>query len=163
MGRSVPAAPCPRGSEYFKAEWFKSYDALPPTETLTVYGASDYAVTADGGDYTVHLVVGLDPEGHMYVLDVWRRQAASDRWIDAFCDLVLQWKPMAWAEEQGQIKAGVGPFLDRRQRDQADTLGLIGQMLDSIGYGETPKVVPLVRRDRYDGDEDDDAVNWKVI
>ena len=166
--------------------------------------------------------VGLDPEGHMYVLDLWRRQAASDRWIDPICDLVLPWKPMAWAEEQGQIKAGVGPFLDRRQRerqayvarqafptrgdkavraqsirgrmaleglylptskpwaealrsellsfpagkhdDQADALGLIGQLLDIIGYGETPKVVPFVRRDRYDrSDEDDDAVNWKVI
>ena len=26
---------------------------------------------------------------------------------------------MAWAEEQGQIKAGVGPFLDRRQRERS--------------------------------------------
>ncbi len=25
---------------------------------------------------------------------------------------------MGWAEEQGQIKAGVGPFLDRRQRER---------------------------------------------
>ena len=31
--------------------------------------ASDYAVTADGGDYTVHVVVGVDPDGHMYLLD----------------------------------------------------------------------------------------------
>ena len=34
---------------------------------------------------------------------------------DAFCDLVKEWKPLSWAEEQGQIKASVGPFLDRRQ------------------------------------------------
>ena len=32
--------------------------------------ASDYAVTADGGDYTVHIVVGIDPEGRMYLLDL---------------------------------------------------------------------------------------------
>jgi predicted phage terminase large subunit-like protein len=83
-----------------------------------VYGASDYAVTADGGDYTVHIVIGLDPEGRMYVLDLWRKQASSDAWIEAFCDLVTLWKPMTWAEEQGQIKAGVGPFLDRRQRER---------------------------------------------
>ena len=30
-----------------------------------------------------------------------------------------QWKPIGWAEEQGQIKAGVGPFLDRRQRERS--------------------------------------------
>ena len=39
-------------------------------ETLRVYGGSDYAVTADGGDYTVHIVVGIDPEGRMYLLDL---------------------------------------------------------------------------------------------
>ena len=84
---------------------------------MRVYGASDYAVTADGGDFTVHLVVGLDPEGRMYLLDLWRKQTASDQWIETFCNLVLQWKPVGWAEEKGQISAGVGPALERRQRE----------------------------------------------
>jgi predicted phage terminase large subunit-like protein len=91
---------------------------VPPLDTLAVYGASDYAVTADGGDFTVHIVVGVDPEGHMYVLDLWRKQAASDEWVEAFCSLVKQWKPREWAEEKGQIKAGVGPFLERMQRER---------------------------------------------
>jgi hypothetical protein len=71
--------------------------------------------TADGGDYTVHFIVGLDPEGRMYLLDRWRKQSSSDEWIEAFCDLVLEWKPVGWAEEKGQISAGVGPALDKRQ------------------------------------------------
>jgi phage terminase large subunit-like protein len=29
-----------------------------------------------------------------------------------------QWKPIGWAEEQGQIRAGVGPFLERRMRER---------------------------------------------
>jgi predicted phage terminase large subunit-like protein len=107
--------PAPEEGDYFKADWLKTYEIAPARETLRVYGASDYAVTADGGDFTVHIIVGLDPEGRMYVLDLWRKQASSDVWIDAFCDLVTLWKPVMWAEEQGQIKAGVGPFLDRRQ------------------------------------------------
>lgn len=110
--------PVPDTGDYFKAEWLKPYDKAPPLDTLRVYGGSDYAVTADGGDYTVHAVVGLDPEGRMYLLDLWRKQASSDQWIESFCDMVLQWKPMSWAEEQGQIKSGVGPFLDRRQRER---------------------------------------------
>jgi predicted phage terminase large subunit-like protein len=69
-------------------------------------------------DYTVHFVVGLDPEGRMYLLDRWRKQSSSDEWIEAFCDLVLEWKPMGWAEEKGQISAGVGPALDKRQRER---------------------------------------------
>jgi len=110
--------PAPEEGDYFKADWLKTYETAPARETLKVYGASDYAVTADGGDFTCHIVVGLDPEGRMYVLDLWRKQASSDVWIDAFCDLVTLWKPAMWAEEQGQIKAGVGPFLDRRQRER---------------------------------------------
>ncbi|HYD50649.1 MAG TPA: phage terminase large subunit, partial [Terriglobales bacterium] len=110
--------PAPEEGDYFKSEWLKPYDKLPVIETLRVYGASDYAVTADGGDFTVHIVVGVDPEERMYVLDLWRKQSASDEWIEAFCDLAIRWKPLEWAEEQGQIKAGVGPFLDRRQRER---------------------------------------------
>jgi predicted phage terminase large subunit-like protein len=91
---------------------------MPSRDTLAVYGASDYAVTANGGDYTVHVVVGVDPEGRMYLLDLWRKQASSDEWVEAFCSLVREWKPREWAEEQGQIKAGVGPFIERMQRER---------------------------------------------
>lgn len=110
--------PAPEEGDYFKAEWLKPYEHKPDVRTLRIYGASDYAVTADGGDFTVHVVVGLDPEGRMYLLDLWRGQTDSAAWIESFCDLVLQWKPIGWAEEQGQIRAGVGPFLDRRQRER---------------------------------------------
>jgi hypothetical protein len=44
----------------------------------------------------------------MYLLDLWRKQAASDEWIEAFCDLVKQWKPMGWAEEQGRSRPASG-------------------------------------------------------
>lgn len=110
--------PAPEDGDYFKAEWLKPYERSPARETLRVYGGSDYAVTANGGDYTVHVVVGLDPEGRMYLLDLWRGQESSDRWIESLCDLVQEWKPIGWAEEQGQIRAGVGPFLERRLRER---------------------------------------------
>jgi predicted phage terminase large subunit-like protein len=110
--------PAPEDGDYFKSEWLRPYETPPARDTMRVYGGSDYAVTADGGDYTVHAVVGLDPEGRMYLLDLWRKQAAADDWIESFCDLVLRWKPIGWAEEQGQIRSGVGPFLDRRQRER---------------------------------------------
>lgn len=110
--------PAPEEGDYFKADWLKPYDHKPDPKTMRIYGGSDYAVTSDGGDYTVHAVIGLDPEGRMYLLDLWRKQAAADKWVEAFCDLVIEWKPVAWAEEQGQIRSGVGPFLDRRIRER---------------------------------------------
>jgi predicted phage terminase large subunit-like protein len=110
--------PAPEQGDYFKAEWLRVAEQVPPRRHLRIYGGSDYAVTADGGDYTVHVVVGLDAEGRMYLLDLWRKRAAADEWVEAFCDLVLQWKPIGWAEEQGQIRSGVGPFLDKRMRER---------------------------------------------
>jgi predicted phage terminase large subunit-like protein len=105
--------PVPEEGDYFKAEWMRPYTAeqRPVLHTLHVYGASDYAVTSDGGDYTVHVVVGVDPHGRMWLLDLWRGQTSSDIWAQVLCDMILRWKPLEWAEEGGQIKSGVGPFL----------------------------------------------------
>jgi predicted phage terminase large subunit-like protein len=52
------------------------------------------------------------------LLDLWRGQTASDQWVEVWCDLVKKWKPLGWAFEQGQIKSGVGPFLEKRARER---------------------------------------------
>ncbi|MGB6446679.1 MAG: hypothetical protein WBF47_16105 [Xanthobacteraceae bacterium] len=109
-GRLDASRTCPEGDE---PPGLKPYERIPARDTLKIYGASDYATTADGGDYTVHVVVGIDPDWHMYLLDLWRAQTTPDKWIEAFCDLVEQWKPIGWAEETEQIKASIGPFLER--------------------------------------------------
>jgi predicted phage terminase large subunit-like protein len=112
--------PSPDDGTYWKADWLKPYtkDMLPSRETMRVYGASDYAVTQDAGDWTVHGALGVDPAGNNWLLDVWRKQSASDEWVESLCDMVLEWKPLGWAEETGQIKSGVGPFLVRRMRER---------------------------------------------
>ncbi|MCH4542725.1 phage terminase large subunit [Ochrobactrum sp. A-1] len=110
--------PTPEEGAYFKEAWLHKYDKAPPLATMRIYGASDYAVTANGGDYTVHIVVGVDPEGRLWLLDLWRGQTTSDKWVEAWCDIVLKWKPSQWGEESGQINAGVGPFLTKRARER---------------------------------------------
>jgi len=114
--------PAPESGDFFKEEWLKPFTpSISPEEAklkeLTVYGGSDYAVSTDGGDFTVHLVVGIDYKNNMYLLDIWRGQASPDVWIDEFCKLVLRWGPLEWGEESGQIKSAVGPFLGKRQME----------------------------------------------
>ena len=108
--------PTPEEGDYFKREWFKFYDK-PPAH-LRTYGASDYAVTANGGDYTVHVVCGVDPDDNLYVLDVWRRQVESHIWVEEFLNLVARHKPLNWGEENGQIVKSLGPFIDKRMRER---------------------------------------------
>src|SRR5690606_8030314 len=101
-------SPAPDEGLYFKREMFNWYDELP--KHLRYYGASDYAVTADGGDYTVHGIGGLDPDENLYIVEVWRNQTESNVWIDVFCEMIKRFKPQDWAEEQGQILKSLGPF-----------------------------------------------------
>lgn len=108
--------PAPDEGNYYKREWFRYYDQKPTH--LRIYGASDYAVTEGSGDWTVHIVVGVDPHDNIYVLDLWRGQTASDKWIGAWLDLVRQHKPMMWVEEQGQIIKSIGPFMEKRMREE---------------------------------------------
>ena len=111
-------SPSPESGSYFLKDWLHPFTSTPPRDSLRIYGGSDYAVTSDGGDYTVHVVIGMDHDGNLWLLDLWRGQASSDVWVEAFCDLVRAWKPIGWAEEQGQIRAGVGPFLTRAMRER---------------------------------------------
>ena len=110
--------PAPEQGDYFRAEWFRPYTVLPARERVAIYGASDYAVSAGKGDFTVHLIVGLDPDGSLYLLDLWRRQADTATSVDAFLDLVKQWKPIGFAQEVGQINSAIGPFMRERMRER---------------------------------------------
>ena len=106
---------------FWKRHWFNPVprDRVPDMSLLRVYGGSDYAVKAEERhDFTVHAVVGLDPQDRPWLLDLWRHQTTSDVWVDAWCKIVKQYKPMSWAEEHGQIQAGVGPWLERESNKQ---------------------------------------------
>jgi predicted phage terminase large subunit-like protein len=98
--------------DYFKADWFGEYESMP--ESLAIYGASDYAVTEGGGDYTEHGIFGLDPMSNLYVLDWWRGQETADVWIDRQCDLIVKHKPLTWFGEAGPIRRAIEPFMLRR-------------------------------------------------
>jgi len=108
--------PSPDEDAYFRKDWFRWYDNAP--KHLAKYGASDFAVTAKGGDFTVHAVVGIDPDDNLYILDIWRKQATTDVWIDQMIGLMQKHKPLyTWAAPADQIKRSVGPFLMKRMAD----------------------------------------------
>lgn len=110
--------PQPDEGTYFQRDWFPRYFPNQKPANLHIYGTSDYAVTEDGGDWTVHRVWGLDPDGDLWMLDGWRGQTTADVWIERQIDLIEQHKPFAWFGEAGVIAKTVEPMLFRRLRER---------------------------------------------
>jgi predicted phage terminase large subunit-like protein len=112
--------PTPDDGTYFLREWLRPtmLKQLPARATLEVYGASDFAVTDGDGDYTVHVLIGVDPEDKLWLLDIWREQCSPDVSVEAWCDLVIKWKPLGWASEKGVIDRSIGPFLRKRAQER---------------------------------------------
>jgi predicted phage terminase large subunit-like protein len=113
--------------EYFERKWVEDNyyddrrvisDYHSGKHPMHIYGASDYAVTADGGDFTCHLVIGIDHTENIHLLDLWRKRTKTDEWIDAYIDLVIKWRPLRWAEEGGQILKSLGPFISARMKER---------------------------------------------
>lgn len=109
--------PAPDSGGYFATDKIGRYGVAPPG--LVVIGASDYAVTEDGGDYTEHGIIGIDHESRWYLLDWWFGQTQSDVWIERQLDLVEKWKPAVWFGESGPIRRAVEPFLHRRMAQRS--------------------------------------------
>lgn len=145
-------SPAPKGGNFFKV-WLRLYARTPDPATHSIYGGSDYAVTADGGDYTIHVVVGVDPEDRIYPLDLWRGQASNDIWIQAFCrgDKAVRAQSIrgrmalgglyipAHASWYADFRAELLSFPAGKHDDHVDALGLVGQLLDRMIPGRAPK------------------------
>ena len=101
---------------YFERESLR-YEEPPPASEMSIYGASDYATTDGAGDWTVHLVWGIDQWDRIWVLDIIREQADSARWVVTLLYLMRKWSPICWGEEKGPIAKSVGPLISKAQKE----------------------------------------------
>jgi predicted phage terminase large subunit-like protein len=107
--------PTPETGAFFESNWFKYYDKAP--DNLRIYGASDYAVSDGGGDYTVHGVFGVDTSDNIYILDWWRGQKSSLDWVEQLILMIKTHRPVAWFEEGGVIFRSLDPLITKRQKE----------------------------------------------
>ena len=63
-------------------------------------------------------VVGIDPVGDLWLVDMWRKQSDSAESVDALLDLVQRYRPIVVATESGQIKSALGPWLKKRMDER---------------------------------------------
>lgn len=125
--------PSPDSGTFFQRDRLRFYDpelpaskadkraatvGMPALESLRIYGASDYGETGEG-DYTVHGIVGVDPNDDMYVLDWFREKIDTFGAIENLLHLVGYWKPMKWAEDKSKVERSIEPFLIKRCSEQS--------------------------------------------
>ena len=110
--------PTPDDGTYFSKDWLHNWPSKPERQHLKVYGASDWAVTHDAGDYTVHVVGGVDPQGDLYVLDMWREQRNTLDSTEAHLNMIERWEPLRWADEKAQVENSVWPFVRQMRKER---------------------------------------------
>lgn len=108
--------PAPDQGILFRKEDMGVYDDAP--DGLQIIGASDYAVTPDGGDWTEHGIGGIAPDGSIYLLDWWRGQTGPEEWIEKKLDMIVKHRPLAWFGETGPIRRATEGRIKQRMIDR---------------------------------------------
>lgn len=108
--------PAPDEGILFRKEDMGVYDKRP--DGLQIIGASDSAVTPDGGDWTEHGIAGLAPDGSVYLLDWWRGRTGPEEWIERQLDMIVKHRPLAWFGEMGPIRRAVEGRIKQRMIDR---------------------------------------------
>lgn len=110
--------PTPEEGTFFKAEWFEKgrFRLGDEPSRLVMYGAGDYAVTEDGGDYTEQAIAGYDVKDDLWFVDWESGQDTLDKSIDKMMKLFGAWEPMLWMAESGVIKRAMEPFVLKEQQ-----------------------------------------------
>lgn len=116
MGR-----PSPEEGDFFRREWFKpyrSYAELP--RNMRYYAASDHAVSMEQDrDRTCLGVVGVDENDDIWILpDVDWRQMEADTQVESMIEMMRRYRPQIWWAEKGHISKSIGPFLNKRMREE---------------------------------------------
>ena len=109
--------PTPDEGTFFLAEYFEGRRfrlGEEPTK-LTKYGAGDYAVSEDQGDWTEQAIAGFDVKENLWLIDWQSARVTLDKSIDTLCQMVLDHDPMIWAAETGVIRRAMEPYIEKEQ------------------------------------------------
>jgi hypothetical protein len=109
--------PTPDEGTFFLAEYFvgKRFRLGEEPTRLVKYGAGDYAVTEDAGDWTEQAIAGFDVSENLWLVDWQSARTTIDKSIDTMMQLFLDHDPMLWAGETGVIRRAMEPYIKKEQ------------------------------------------------
>lgn len=127
--------PVPDTGEYFTKEMIRTYEGAAPTG-ISIISAGDLAISkADHANHTVFLTVGVDEKDDTYVLDARRGKWDSMEIVDELVSVYRTWKPLLIGIESTHIEMAIGPFLEKRIREEK----LWGMAIEPLVPGKRDK------------------------
>ena len=119
--------PVPDEGAYFAKEDISWYDYRElKIGELRFYQTWDLAIGQnETNDYTVGLTAGMDAEGDLYLVDLVRGRWRADGIVDQILGRQRAWNPELVGVEKGHIQMSIGPFLERRQREEKVHLNIL--------------------------------------
>ena len=108
--------PSPEEGTYFAISKIKRFRLGEEPTRLVKYGAGDFAVTEDDGDYTELGIAGFDHKDDLYFIDWFEGQCRLDKGVSAMFDLHADHGPILWAAEKGTIRRASEGYIEQNQR-----------------------------------------------
>src|SRR5690606_18902681 len=96
--------PAPEEGTFFETKKIKRFRLGEEPTKLVRYGAGDFAVTADDGDWTELGIGGFDYKDDLWFLDWFEGQVRLDKGVAAMFDLHGDNDPVMWMAEKGVIR-----------------------------------------------------------
>lgn len=111
--------PVPDTGEYFTKEMIREYTFGAAPSGISIITACDLAISKeDHANYTVFITAGVDEKDDIYVLDARRGRWDSMEIVDELINVYRTWKPQLIGIEKTHVEQSIGPFLEKRIREE---------------------------------------------
>lgn len=112
--------PTPDEGTFFEISKIKRYRLGDEPSRLVKYGAGDFAVTEDDGDYTELGIAGFDYKDDLWFTDWFEGQVRLDRGVAEMFNLNSDNEPVLWLAEKGVIRRASEGYIEAEQRRRKD-------------------------------------------
>ena len=101
-------------SQKFKREYFRYYEGRLDLNNMNIYTTVDLAVSLKvNADYSAIVTIGVNPEGHWFVLDIEYGRYDPTTTMDAVFSAVQKWHPLCVGIETVAYQAALKHFLEK--------------------------------------------------
>lgn len=112
--------PTPEEGTFFEVSKIKRFRLGQEPTRLVRYGAGDFAVTEDDGDWTELGIAGFDYKDDLWFLDWFEGQVRLDKGVGEMFNLNADNDPVLWMAEKGVIRRASEGYIEAEQRRRKD-------------------------------------------